>query len=110
MRAVGTFCLAKKDVSRENKRRNEKERETCWQSRGEERRVKGGGGSVQWAPAKEQTRSNPALQGETRKRKHTQHHSHQEATLSLCSRPNILNYSCFIEMSSSPPVVTAVCA
>lgn len=43
MRAVGTFCLAKKDVSRENKRRNEKERETCWQSRGgEERRVQGG--------------------------------------------------------------------
>lgn len=44
VRAVGTFCLAKKDVSRENKRRNEKERETCWQSRrGEQRRVRGGG-------------------------------------------------------------------
>lgn len=36
MRAVGTFGLAKKDVSGENKRGNEKDRETCWQSRGGE--------------------------------------------------------------------------
>ena len=48
LRAVGTFRLAKKDVSRENKRRNEKESKTCWQNRGV-----GWGGeySIQWAPA-----------------------------------------------------------
>lgn len=33
---MGTFGLAKKDVSRENKKEklNEKERGTCWQGRG----------------------------------------------------------------------------
>lgn len=59
MRAVGTFCLAKKDVSGENKKKERKRKRDLLA----ERRRRGGwaeewgegGPSVQWAPVREQT-------------------------------------------------------
>lgn len=98
MRAVGTFCLAKKDVSRENKRRNEKERETCWQSRrGEQRRVRRrGGGGVKAAYGGHQPGSRHDQTrhygGDEEKQTHSAPQPPQ-AVPSFCQEPNITNYS-----------------
>lgn len=95
VRAVGTFCLAKKDVSRENKRRNEKERETCWQSRrGEQRRVRGGGVKAAYGGHQPGSRHHQTRHyGGDEESKHTAHHSHHKAVPSFCQEPNTANYS-----------------
>lgn len=89
VRAVGTFLFAKRDVNRENKRRNEKDRKRDLLAeediqRGREQRTVGTG----WG-------ADDQLLGETRKSKHAHHHNHQEAA------PNIGKYSHSIPSNKS---------
>lgn len=78
---MGTFCLAKKDVSRENKLRWREKKRSCRAA--EEKGVEYGGG---WVVTAYRGHWLPELQGKSQKSKH---HGHRKVFMQLLQgKPN----------------------